>query len=465
VLVWCVVVALTPGWQVSPVAAASSTGRAWLALGDSYSAGTGIDGPLDSGGPGRDCRRADGKAGHPKAWAVSAYEKVKQKYGLSRIDFVPCSGAITDDAFKSGPGVSQSMEAQYLNVPGVPTGRRKWDIVSFTFGGNNLGFSEVLRGCVDAFENWLEADRNPGCDVDQAALEKRVDQLTDTPHGTTGADLVGNVNIPTLLDEVTSLVNPNGEVIMVGYPRLVRDPFLFGGPLLCEGLNRDGYTMLNSVVDHLNKRLSTAIDAANERHSDKQISFTFVNAADVIDGHELCSKEPWLTGITLQPSIAKGIDFTTAFHPNQKNHDAIAEAVAAKVDLSMDVQTPSAVPPAALLVDTPFTNDLFLAPNFPDKIGIDNHDYLTGLTWDYSAPDMATARGTLSLDDCNPDCASGQRLSYPATVVASAPTNCSITTTFGGSGGGYVYSKITVAVESGNPNPNYVGDYLSPQCR
>lgn len=382
VLVLCAVVPLPPGRQVSPVAAAVSTGRAWLALGDSYSAGTGIDGPLDSGGPGRDCRRADGKAGHPRAWAVNAYEKVKQNYGLSRIDFVPCNGAITDDAFKPGPGIAQSMEAQYLNVPGVPTGSRKWDVVSFTFGGNNLGFSDVLRGCVDAFENWLEADRNPGCDIDQAALEKRVDQLTDTPHGTTGADLVGSVNIPTLLDDVTGLVNPNGQAIMVGYPRLVRDPFLFGGPLLCEGLNRDGYTMLNSVVDHLNKRLSTAIDAANDRHSGKKVTFDFVNAADEIDGHELCSKEPWVTGITLQSSIAKGIDFATSFHPNQKNHNAIAEAVAAKVDLprpALDAQAPA---PATNRYSPHFVERYGFSTELPsDFIQQDPSDNRDGLTF------------------------------------------------------------------------------------
>jgi hypothetical protein len=130
---------------------------------------------------------------------------------------------------------------------------------------------------------------------------------------------------------------------------------------------------------------------------------------------------------------------------------------------TVQITRPSA-PPAGLFVDTPFTSGLFTPPNFPAEIGIDNHDFLVGLTWDYSTSSQATATGQLSLNDCTPDCADGQQHTYPAKVQATAPTNCTIGQPIGSSHGGYAYSKITVTAPSGNPDPRYVGDYLSPQC-
>lgn len=146
-----------------------------------------------------------------------------------------------------------------------------------------------------------------------------------------------------------------------------------------------------------------------------------------------------------------------------ENQEVITD-VRAEVTGAIGSSLASATPPAGLFLNTPFTNGLFNASNFASRIGIDNHDYLTGLTWDYSTPGLATATGQLSVDDCNPDCASGQQLSYPAKVVASEPKNCTVANSLTSSHGGFVYGKITVTVTSGNPNPTYVGDYLSPRC-
>lgn len=148
------------------------------------------------------------------------------------------------------------------------------------------------------------------------------------------------------------------------------------------------------------------------------------------------------------------------------HRDVIAD-VNAEVTGAIGSSLAAAAPPVGLFVNTPFTSGLFTPSNFPDRIGINNHTYLFDLIWDYSTPGRATAAGQLSLDDCIPDCATGQQLNYPAKIVATAPKNCTVARPFGSSSGGYAYSKIELTVTSGNPDPQAVSDYqsyLSPQC-
>lgn len=92
---------------VSPAAAQETGERSWLALGDSYSSGEGIPGttPADRDGPGggpntqgRDCRRATGEGTDATAWAVGAFNEVAEGMGLANMDFVACTGAITDES-------------------------------------------------------------------------------------------------------------------------------------------------------------------------------------------------------------------------------------------------------------------------------------------------------------------------------------------------------------------------------
>jgi hypothetical protein len=309
------------------LSADSKPSRTWLALGDSYSAGTGIDGPLVSAG--KDCRRADGSqtradGSHPQAWAVTAYQSVREKRGFTNQYFVACNGAITDDVFKRREG---NPIPQYDEAAAFVGSQHKWDVVSFTFGGNNARFADVIKGCVAVDLVWGQPFV-PECAQDESTLNNRVDQLTRRP-GASGADLVGNTDIPSLLDEIASHVAPGGEVIMVGYPRLFSVPWWsrFVGDGTCEGVSYVSTSMLNRVVDRLNNNLKATIDEANESHATSKITFTFVDVADKFDGHGLCgTNERWMNG-----TVFSGKDVTSWYHPNQRGHDAEAELVAAAV--------------------------------------------------------------------------------------------------------------------------------------
>ena len=148
---------------VTPSSAASS---AYVALGDSFSAGTGTFDRTDS------CYRSP--RGYP--------ELVARAKGLD-LDYQACSGAETADVL-----------ADQLDTLGPGTGQ-----VSVTIGGNDVGFADVLTEC--ALPGWIS-----DCDgkIDDALVVLRTE-------------------LPGRLDEVYGAIDdraPDATVAVAGYPYL-----------------------------------------------------------------------------------------------------------------------------------------------------------------------------------------------------------------------------------------------------
>lgn len=71
--------------------------------------------------------------------------------------------------------------------------------------------------------------------------------------------------------------------------------------------------------------------------------------------------------------------------------------------------------------------------------------------------------GTLSQDNCDPNCAQGQTLTYSVRIVASLPQKCNLIIHRDYSEApsqvdALVYNEISVEALSGNPDPRLVGD-------
>ena len=156
---------------VDPLAAAPAAVR-WLALGDSSASGEGI-GRADAGpDPAHQCERANGDNTGAKAWAVVAAEVLAAtddpEYSYERPYFVACSGATTD-------GASVQLAEMVAHVQ--PEALQRWNVISFSFGGNNIKFDDVLKGCIDLNSVWGFFDLSPGCDVTEEQLRQRIDML------------------------------------------------------------------------------------------------------------------------------------------------------------------------------------------------------------------------------------------------------------------------------------------------
>lgn len=91
-------------------------------------------------------------------------------------------------------------------------------------------------------------------------------------------------------------------------------------------------------------------------------------------------------------------------------------------------------------------NNCVKASSRPESLTLacgDGNTVLKGLKWSSFGGATAQAKGTFTIDLCEPNCAAGKAASFPVTVTASSPRNCK--------GGLRVYNKLTLAFKGKSP--------------
>jgi lysophospholipase L1-like esterase len=228
---WMVVVAAV----ALGASAAPALATRYVALGDSYSSGTGSRTYYDSG-----CQRS-----------VYAYPYlVHQAHSTWTFVNASCSGAKTGDV----------LSTQVASV----TSATNW--VTYTIGGNDAGFTSVITTC--AQPAWA-SDCNAAIDRAQAYIS-----------GT----------LPGRLDQVNSAIKaraPAARVVVLNYPHL------FNG----EDCNAATFfspaeeSRLNATADLLRTQLSAAATRAG-------VNFTFKDVIGRFAGHAICDTTEWLNGLS-----------------------------------------------------------------------------------------------------------------------------------------------------------------------
>jgi lysophospholipase L1-like esterase len=264
---------LAGGIAISTIQPAHAATRTWVALGDSYSSGTGSS-PYDADakglGPpasadGKNCQRAS------SAYAPTVY--LNQNRGRwDNFVFAACRGAVTSDVIQR--------QASALNADTTT--------VSLTIGGNDVGFATTMATCLI---------NNNLC---LAAI--------------TAASRAINVNLPQKLDDTYKVIRtfaPNAKVFVLDYPQLYDETPDCG----VISLSQDTRRRLNTVA----RELQTVIEGAVQRAG---AGFVAVDIDPVFKGHRICSSSQALTDAT---------SLGDAYHPNNLGHDIIASAL----DISM----------------------------------------------------------------------------------------------------------------------------------
>lgn len=229
-----VALAVAAALVASPPSPAQAAATSYVALGDSYSSGTGT---------GRYLR--DGTSCERSVYAYPALVAAGRGYALN---FRACSGATTADV--------RDLQLSALS--------RATTHVSISVGGNDAGFTAVLTEC--AKPAWAS-----NCDA-------AVDRARD----------VVNRQLPARLASLFSAVRgraPRARVVVVGYPRI------FNGED-CNALTWFSPTeqsRLNAVADLLDARLSTAASEAG---------LLFRRSAPAFVGHAVCDSPAWLNGLS-----------------------------------------------------------------------------------------------------------------------------------------------------------------------
>ena len=206
----------------------------YVALGDSYSSGTGTRSYIDDG---TQCLRS-----------TKAYPSLIAAAKGYALNFRACSGATIPDVTNTQLGALSSSTSR----------------VSISVGGNDAGFADVLSEC--AMPGWA-SDCNGEIDAAQS--------------------FVNNVlpgKLATLYSSIRTKA-PNARVVVVGYPRI----FMGEDCNAFTWFSPSEETRLNQMADLINAKTSAAATAKG---------FSFANPTSRFLGHAVCDDVEWLNGLS-----------------------------------------------------------------------------------------------------------------------------------------------------------------------
>jgi hypothetical protein len=300
----------------------------YVALGDSYSAGEGLD-------PTGTCDQS-----------AQAYGRLLAARESWHVDFEACSGAVIGDIFGTvfhGPQVKATQP------------QRDVGLVTLTIGGNDALFSSVVTTCIE-HPSCMWGNFPPGSVKEQQAV------LGEAP-----AALEHQWALATLLAIDNKLGAPDGlffqlkrhfpaaRIVIVGYPYLFPDgPAPLAPDLMCAAILRRVDEPDRAELRYLQDRFNDIIYEEALRWG-----IDFVTPQVLWTGHEPCGKHgQWTNSIelflNLRP-LGRG-----AFHPNSAGQHALAALVSCYLvkhpspPVPQQIAVPSAwlVPPSALTTST-----------------------------------------------------------------------------------------------------------------
>jgi hypothetical protein len=342
------------------------TAKPYVALGDSYSSGEGAS----SYYPDTDLKDVDMCHRGIGAWSV----QVAIKTHLTR-DFAACSGDVIENitqfsdmfAKPAPPATSpkttppNELPAGYPEIPQLDhvsrTGATK--LVTFTLGGNNVGFPSLITDCVSGFTGHLAGGY--GCKKrDAADVRKAIGWLTNgrkagcyklpgvDPDTFTSENICSNSDVPSLhstYEQIAKKVAPGGTVAVVGYPKLfgsVTTPDELSPTLsscqvgsipfspLTYRIGAADVKWLNTEANTVNTTLGTEVVKANADLAALNVHVTvkFIpvdnSKKSNFDTHRICDTgTPFFHGLEFSGIKPR----QWSFHPNDDGIAAYASAI------------------------------------------------------------------------------------------------------------------------------------------
>lgn len=201
--------------------------------------------------------------------------------------------------------------------------KNKPRIITMSIGGNDIGFSEILKKCVSPLE--------------RETCYKTYDQRKDI------VDIVNNV-YPKLLDTYRQLKQQaadDAKIYIVGYPQLAMEN---GNCANNVKLNNEEIIFSNKLITYLNGTIKMAADHAG---------VYYVDIEHALDGHRFCettSNNVAANGINANIRALKSAPKTVlkepvapeSYHPNKLGQQLMAQAIAQKTN-NLTAPMPAAV--------------------------------------------------------------------------------------------------------------------------
>ena len=295
---WCALTGCPPGdggpgrdsgeedWRVRLDPVEAATWGHYVAIGDSYSSGDGAGDYLT------------GTTGDDGCWrsANSYPSRTAEAFDFAGgFGFEACSKERADRMLEeAGDGSQLDRITEFTSL------------VSVGIGGNDLGFTPVLRTCMVR----MPLLSSGVCTGQEESIDRRM--------GAVGS------SVEEIIAEVRDRA-PDARVLLLGYPRLFPDE----PPGMYYTLTVEDQVWLNGTVERFNDRLRRAAEEADEAIAEDggTGSVEFVDVYDTLDGHEVSVEESWLNGVVLR-SLTEGISVDrSSFHPTSAGQAAFGDRV------------------------------------------------------------------------------------------------------------------------------------------
>jgi lysophospholipase L1-like esterase len=292
-------------------------GGAYIALGDSYSSGEGnfpfLSGTDTSKGqPNNKCHRS--------TFSYPFQLNLDLGYFASRFSFHACSGAVIRDMFRPNSAGNIDLttgltEPRQLSWLSGDVGQNA-SLVTLTIGGNDAHFSDVMTTCVEnaigEFGN-LYARRPTGNDC-----EARWTPTVNAAIAAMGARS-GPESLSALYANIAAAA-PHARIVVIGYPRFFppSPPAMCATGWLDTSFPREHMRWIDSEIQSMDNTISGAVASL---HNPRVL---YASAYNVFAGHERCTSDPWLHGVT---SVTNSNVQVGSFHPTAAGQQALARLV------------------------------------------------------------------------------------------------------------------------------------------
>ena len=320
-----------------------------VSMGDSYSSGEGIE-PFYGQDEG-----IENKVKNPdwlahrstKSWSsrlkVDGLDGTLSDYKDENWFFVAASGAVTDnlkkkfdkDYDRDGCTGTYSLDPQLDVFDNFE--KNTVDYVTLTFGGNDVGFSDIITTAVT--DNLKEVGINGFIGIARATVINgafsvpyvNVNSLTDRFNQTWEdfyADGGTEYDIQKAYSDIAEAAGENARIIVAGYPKLVEQ-------------NGKGLPFTKEQAEEINRNVTLFNEAlraiVTKCHDEKGMKIYFASVEEEFNGHEAYADTPYINEIKFtqkQDLIKFAMPPVSAYsiHPNDDGAAAYARCVQKTID-------------------------------------------------------------------------------------------------------------------------------------
>lgn len=302
----------------------------YLALGDSYSSGEGDIGIKPHGGSYYLKGTESNETGcHLSSRSYPYLLRDKWNISSDKMRSVACSGArVLPDYYGSGRYDGQQNELSGRNAidraaaatralnsfaPGLVrqidfVAAYQPEILTFTGGGNDIGFADIIEYCASSYRLFGAVPVNETCAyADNRQMRANLNHYIDDQYS----------NIKRFIETIKQ-VSPETKIYMMGYPQFVSPG---GWSCLQQSaiLNDVERKMISESISRFNNILKLAAQNAD---------IYYVDIENSLSGGKICEGSKYMTG-PLRLGVGKITrgDTREAYHPNAEGHKKIAEAI------------------------------------------------------------------------------------------------------------------------------------------